>query len=77
MGLIILVYLAGHADDGVGHHRSGTFLGWLTIRTGNVWPAVIGHAAINGISGLAVFTLQGKPNPLLGPFPTGIIGSAA
>jgi hypothetical protein len=52
-------------------------LGWLTIRTGNVWPAVIGHAAINGISGLAAFALQGHPNLLLGPYPTGIIGSAA
>jgi membrane protease YdiL (CAAX protease family) len=55
----------------------GTFLGWLTIRAGNVWPAVIGHAAINGISGLAAFALQGHPNLLLGPYPTGIIGSAA
>lgn len=55
----------------------GTFLGWLTIRAGNVWPAVIGHAAINGIGGLAAVCLQGNPNPLLGPYPTGLIGSAA
>jgi membrane protease YdiL (CAAX protease family) len=55
----------------------GTFLGWLTVRAGNVWPAVIGHAAINGISGLAVVFVQGNPNPLLGPMPTGLIGSAA
>ena len=55
----------------------GTFLGWLTIRAGNVWPAVIGHAAINGTGALAALCLSGKPNPLLGPYPTGIIGSAA
>ncbi len=55
----------------------GTFLGWLTIRAGNVWPAVIGHAAINGISGLAAICVQGNPNPLLGPYPIGLIGSAA
>jgi membrane protease YdiL (CAAX protease family) len=55
----------------------GTFLGWLTLRAGNVWPAVIGHAAINGISGLAAVCVQGNPNPLLGPYPTGLIASAA
>jgi membrane protease YdiL (CAAX protease family) len=55
----------------------GTFLGWLTVRAGNVWPAVIGHAAINGISGLAAVCVQGNPNPLLGPYPTGLIASAA
>ncbi len=55
----------------------GTFLGWLTIRAGNVWPAVIGHAAINGISGLAAVCVLGNPNPLLGPLPIGLIGSAA
>jgi membrane protease YdiL (CAAX protease family) len=55
----------------------GTFLGWLTLRSGSVWPAVIGHAAINGISALALVCVQGNPNPLLGPFPIGLIGSAA
>jgi membrane protease YdiL (CAAX protease family) len=55
----------------------GTFLGWLTVRAGNVWPAVIGHAAINGISGLAAVCVQGNPNPLLGPYPSGLIASAA
>jgi len=53
----------------------GIFLGWLTIRAGSVWPAVIGHAAINGVSGLAAVCVQGRPNPLLGPYPTGIVAS--
>lgn len=50
------------------------FVGWLTIKSGNVWPAVIGHAAINGIAGLGGLFVYGNPNPLLGPLPTGIIG---
>jgi len=53
----------------------GTFLGWLTLRSKSIWPAVIGHAAINGIAGVAIFVTTGQPNPLLGPLPVGIIGS--
>jgi CAAX protease family protein len=53
----------------------GTFLGWLTLRSKSVWPAVIGHAAINGIAAVAIITTTGQPNPLLGPLPVGIIGS--
>ncbi|HMQ50784.1 MAG TPA: CPBP family intramembrane metalloprotease [Anaerolineae bacterium] len=50
------------------------FLGWVTLKSGSVWPAVIGHGAINGIAGLGVLFVQGTPNPLLGPLPTGLIG---
>ncbi len=53
----------------------GTFLAWLTLRSKSIWPAVIGHAAINGIAGAAVLATTGQPNPLLGPLPVGIIGS--
>ncbi|HTP03270.1 MAG TPA: CPBP family intramembrane glutamic endopeptidase [Anaerolineales bacterium] len=53
----------------------GIFLSWITLRGGSVWPAVIGHAAINGIAAIAVITLTGTPNPLLGPLPVGIIGA--
>ncbi len=52
----------------------GTVLGWLTFRAGSVWPAVIGHAALNGIANLGVIFVQGEPNPLLGPLPVGLIG---
>ncbi|MBN1976405.1 MAG: CPBP family intramembrane metalloprotease [Anaerolineae bacterium] len=55
----------------------GAFLGWVTLRSGSVWPAVIGHAAINGISGLGMLFVQGTPNPLIGPPPVGLIGSGA
>lgn len=51
----------------------GTFLSWATLRAGSVWPAVIGHGAINGIAAMGVLMLAGEPNPLLGPAPTGII----
>jgi membrane protease YdiL (CAAX protease family) len=55
---------------------SSAFLGWATLRGGSVWPAVIGHAAINGIVGLGILFTQGEPNLLLGPTSTGLIGSA-
>ncbi|HHY31410.1 MAG TPA: CPBP family intramembrane metalloprotease [Firmicutes bacterium] len=53
----------------------GTFLGWLTLRAGNVWPAVIGHGAINGIAGIGALFARGNSNPLLGPMPVGVIAS--
>jgi membrane protease YdiL (CAAX protease family) len=53
----------------------GVFLAWVTLRAGSVWPAVIGHAAINGIAASAILVTTGQPNPLLGPLPVGIIGS--
>ncbi len=53
----------------------GVFLAWMTLRAGSIWPAVIGHAAINGIAALAALVTMGNPNPLLGPLPVGIIGS--
>jgi uncharacterized protein len=55
----------------------GTFLGWAALRAGSVWPAVIGHGAINGIAGIYLFFTQGTPNLLLGPSVAGLIGSWA
>lgn len=55
----------------------GTFLGWLTFRAKSVWPAVIGHAAINGIASLGVLFMRGEPNMVLGPAPVGWIGGLA
>lgn len=54
----------------------GTFLGWASLRAESVWPAVLGHAAVNGIAAVAVLAVRGEPNPLLGPLPVGLIGSA-
>ncbi|MBL8055788.1 MAG: CPBP family intramembrane metalloprotease [Anaerolineales bacterium] len=55
---------------------TGVFLGWVTVRSGSVWAAVIGHAALNGIAGLGALFVRGELEPLLGPLPTGLIGSA-
>ena len=52
----------------------GTLSGWAFIKSGSVWPSVIGHGAVNGIAGVAVFFVKGTPNPLLGPAAVGIIG---
>jgi membrane protease YdiL (CAAX protease family) len=52
----------------------GTIFGWLTLRGGSVWPAVIAHASINGVAGFAILLTVGTPSPLLGPLPVGIIG---
>jgi membrane protease YdiL (CAAX protease family) len=54
----------------------GTLIGWATLRSGSVWPGVIGHGAINGIAAVSYLLMQGKSNPLLGPTPVGIIGSS-
>jgi len=52
-----------------------TFLGWATLHAGSVWPAVIGHGAINGIAGIVGFFVRGEPSVLLGPSVVGVIGS--
>lgn len=48
--------------------------GWLTVKAGSVWPAVIAHGAVNGIAAIGMLFLQGTPDPLLGPTAVGIIG---
>lgn len=53
----------------------GTFLGWLTLKAGSIWLAVIAHASLNGIAAIGTFLVQGQPNPLLGPTPVGIVAS--
>jgi uncharacterized protein len=53
---------------------TSALFGWVTIKTDNVWPAVIGHGALNGIAALSLLFLQGEPSTLLGPTPVGLIG---
>ena len=52
----------------------GIFLGWLTHRAESVWPAVIGHAVHNGVTGVSAVLVLGSANPLLGPTTAGVIG---
>jgi uncharacterized protein len=55
---------------------TSALFGWVTIKTDNVWPAVIAHGALNGIAALSLLFLQGEPSTLLGPTPVGLIGGA-
>jgi len=48
--------------------------GWLVLRAGSIWPAVIAHGAINGIAALGLVVMNGQPNMLLGPAPNGLLG---
>jgi len=52
----------------------GILLSWIALKGGSVWPAVLGHASLNGIAGVAIFFTKGNPSTLLGPMPTGVIG---
>jgi membrane protease YdiL (CAAX protease family) len=53
----------------------GTLIGWASLRAGSVWPAVIGHGAVNGFAAIFIFFVQGEPMQLLGPSAVGIIGA--
>lgn len=54
---------------------AGVFLAWLMLKAKSVWPAVIGHAAINSWAAIGTLFSQGQPNPLLGPTAAGLISS--
>jgi uncharacterized protein len=54
----------------------GTWLGWLTWRAGSVWPAVIGHAILNGFGPIAVIISTPDFPSLVGPAVTGVIGGS-
>jgi len=53
----------------------GTFFGWASLRAKSVWPAIIGHAVLNGTASAVLLFTQGEPNPLLGPLMSGLLGS--
>jgi membrane protease YdiL (CAAX protease family) len=52
-----------------------TFLAWVTLRSGSVWPAAFAHGVINASALLMLYFSTGAPDPLIGPLPVGIIGS--
>ncbi len=49
-------------------------LSWATLRSGSVWPAALGHGAINAASALPGYLLKGPAIALVGPDPTGLVG---
>jgi len=56
---------------------AGIIFGWLTLRGRSVWPAVIAHAATNGIAGAGILFLHqdAAVNPLLGPPSVGLVAN--
>ncbi|PZF13777.1 CPBP family intramembrane metalloprotease [Curtobacterium sp. MCPF17_011] len=58
----------------VGATAVGTFLGWLRIWSGSIWPAVLGHGAFNAAGGLVLLFSSAKYPPdlaLAGPLGVG------
>jgi len=53
----------------------GVLFGWLALRAGNLWPAVIAHGALNGFGAIGLLFLKEEPNLILGPSPVGFISS--
>lgn len=66
MGVLLYLWIA---------FLMGTFYGWVTLRGGSIWPAMIAHAVLNGIGGGVYIFVVGEPNLLVGPMVTGVVGS--
>lgn len=56
---------------------TGVFLSWLTERSGTIWPAALGHGAINAVAGIPFLFLSVEQsyNRLLGPAVSGLLGA--
>ncbi|MFC4119354.1 CPBP family intramembrane glutamic endopeptidase [Nonomuraea zeae] len=54
---------------------AGVLFGWLRLRTGSVWPAVVAHASLNAVAGpvLLLGDAAAPPNELLAGV-TGLVG---
>lgn len=54
---------------------AGVLMGWLRLRTGSVWPAVVAHGSLNAIAGVALLLgdAAAPPNELLAGI-TGVVG---
>ena len=53
---------------------ASVLLSWVTLRSGSVWPASIGHGMLNATSAFPLLMSNATVNPLLGPGPTSLIG---
>ncbi|MFD0891092.1 CPBP family intramembrane glutamic endopeptidase, partial [Streptosporangium algeriense] len=55
----------------------GALLGWLRLRSGSVWPAVVGHGSLNASGGLMLLVGDAAhPPSLVLAGITGLVGSA-
>ena len=52
----------------------GTFMSYVTLKTGSCIPAILAHGAVNGIAAIGIYFTFDGGNPFVGPAPTGIIG---
>jgi membrane protease YdiL (CAAX protease family) len=52
-----------------------TFLIWVTLRSGSVWPVCLAYAVNNSLAMLMAAFGSGEPDHLIGPACAGIIGS--
>jgi len=50
------------------------FLAWVTLRSGSVWPAAIGHGVGNTSCMLMAYFLRGEMDRLIGPWTWGVVG---
>lgn len=64
LGMLVMVWVA---------ILLGALLSWVTIRSGSVWPAALGHGAFNAVAAIGILFVAGRPNTLLGPMATGIV----
>ena len=55
----------------------GTLFTWWSERAGSVWPAVIGHGAVNGFAAAPMYFIAENNHTLLGPTGAGLIGGSA
>ena len=55
---------------------AGAAEGYLTFRTGSVWPAAIFHSGMNAIAALPAYFAAGENSPFIGPMMTGILGGS-
>ncbi|WP_142860992.1 CPBP family intramembrane glutamic endopeptidase [Salinigranum halophilum] len=52
---------------------TGTFLAWVTLRAKSVWPAALGHGAVNAVGGIGLVVSRPAESLLLGPTVTGLV----
>ncbi|MDX1455182.1 MAG: CPBP family intramembrane glutamic endopeptidase [Gammaproteobacteria bacterium] len=55
------------------------YMGWLTLRAGSIWPAVVAHGSINAVAGLGVLFINdpSRAQGLFGPTPVSLVGVSA
>ncbi len=51
----------------------GVLFGWLRLRSGSLWPAVVAHGALNAAAGLVVIVAAEQPDLALAG-PLGVAG---